>query len=132
MNRPEEWLISAELDLRAAKASLKEGVPNIACFLSQQAAEKVLKAAILTKNEKVPKVHALDELLNLAQVTNPKLKEFENEILFLDKFYVPTRYPDAFPGSLPEGLPSKETAQHAIELAQEVLDNVKSALAPKT
>lgn len=132
MNRPEEWLLSAELDLKAAKASLKEGVPNIACFLSQQAAEKVLKAAILTQNEKVPKVHALDELLNLAQITNPKLKEFENEILFLDKFYVPTRYPDAFPGSLPEGLPSEETAQHAIELAQEVLDNVKSALAPKT
>lgn len=132
MNRPEEWLLFAELDLKAAKASLKEGVPNIACYLSQQVAEKVLKAVILAQTGKVPKVHALDELLNLTQITNPKLKEFENEILFLDKFYVPTRYPDAFPGSLPEGLPSEETAQHAIELAQKVLDNVKSTLAPKT
>lgn len=132
MNRPEEWLLFAELDLKAAKASLKEGVPNIACYLSQQVAEKVLKAVILTQTGKVPKVHALDELLSHAQITNPKLKEIENEILFLDKFYIPTRYPDAFPGSLPEGLPSEETAQHAIELAQKVLDNVKSALAPKT
>ena len=30
---------------------------------------------------------------------------------FFDRFYIPTRYPDEIPGSLPEGLPNKKDAE---------------------
>lgn len=129
MSRIEDWLLSAELDLKAARGSLKENVPNIACFLSQQAVEKVLKAVILIKAGKVPKVHALDRLLDQIQQDVPGLREnFEKQILFLDQFYIPTRYPDTLPGSLPEGLPTTEVAEKAIACAIEIVEFIKSSL----
>jgi len=36
----------------------------------------------------------------------------------LDDYYIPTRYPDALPGTLPEGLPEQSDAENAIGLAR--------------
>ena len=129
MSRIEDWLLSADLDLRAARASLKDNVPNIACFLSQQAVEKVFKAVILRRDKRVPKVHALDKLLDEIQPTIPELKaNFEKQVLFLDQFYIPTRYPDTLPGSLPDGLPSVTVAEKAIASATEIVEFIKPLL----
>ena len=46
------------------------------------------------------------------------------EIILLDRFYIPTRYPDALPGSLEDDLPEKEDAQEALDLAKKVLETV--------
>lgn len=125
MNRVKDWLLLVELDLRAARGALEEGAPNIACFCSHQAVEKVLKAILLQKNLKVPKIHSLVELLDKAAIDKIELKEFEPKIVFLNQFYIPTRYPDALPGSLPEGLPTKEIAEKAIAYAAEVVSFIK-------
>ena len=50
---------------------------------------------------------------------------FYKECLILDRFYIPTRYPDAIPGSLSEGLPNKEDASEALQVAEEVLNFIK-------
>ena len=42
----------------------------------------------------------------------------------LDRFYIPTRYPDALPGSLPEGLPGLDDATQALHIARQVLNTV--------
>jgi len=42
--------------------------------------------------------------------------------------YMPTRYPDAVVGSLPEGLPKKEHAQSALGIASRILKFVKNKL----
>jgi len=39
----------------------------------------------------------------------------------LDRFYIPTRYPDALPGMLAEGLPGQQDAQEALDLARRTL-----------
>jgi HEPN domain-containing protein len=39
----------------------------------------------------------------------------------MDQYYIPTRYPDALPGSFPEGLPGKEDAEEAVLLASRVM-----------
>lgn len=39
---------------------------------------------------------------------------------------MPTRYPDALPGSLPEGLPSKKDAIEALELARELMNVIEN------
>jgi len=41
------------------------------------------------------------------------------------KTYHLLRYPDALPGSLPEGLPQRKEAEKALKCAQEVFDFVK-------
>lgn len=44
MNRSEDWFNQAKSDLDASKNMLKSGNYSWGCFLSQQAAEKTLKA----------------------------------------------------------------------------------------
>jgi len=44
------------------------------------------------------------------------------ELQLLDRFYIPTRYPDALPGSLPEGLPDAQDAAQALDLARQTLE----------
>jgi len=46
--------------------------------------------------------------------------ELNDALRLLDRFYIPTRYPDALPGTLPEGLllrPAVETAPEELKLA---------------
>lgn len=50
------------------------------------------------------------------------------ELLILDRFYITTRYPDALPGILPEGLPSEENAREAFNTAEEVLEIARKEL----
>jgi HEPN domain-containing protein len=46
-------------------------------------------------------------------------------VKLLDQIYIPTRYPDAIPGTLPEGVPNKAQAVDALEMAQEIFDLVQ-------
>lgn len=45
----------------------------------------------------------------------------------LDRFYIPTRYPDALPGVLPGGMPGRRDAEEALDLARSALRRVESA-----
>jgi len=78
-------------------------------------------------NGKVPpRTHRLADLLGLLE-PDP-FAEDRIEIQLLDRFYLPTRYPDALPGSLPEGLPDAGDAQEALTIAGKVLTQVKQLL----
>jgi HEPN domain-containing protein len=35
----------------------------------------------------------------------------------LDRFYIPTRYPDALPGAIEEGMPTQSDAEEALHTA---------------
>lgn len=123
MVSPKDWLLFAENDLKTAKAALTEDIPSNACFLAQQAVEKSLKGLILSTNQDIPKTH---DLLFLLKVSG--LIQFKTECLFLDKFYIPTRYPDAITGSLPKGLPDKIQAEQAIEYAEQIFNFIKDKI----
>ena len=51
------WLRQAESDLAFAELGAREGFPAQACFTSQQAAEKALKAIISPANVSSPDIH---------------------------------------------------------------------------
>lgn len=126
--KPEEkavknWFIMAEIDLRAAKAINKEGIFSAVCFHAQQVVEKILKGLILYYENEVPKTHDLMLLLNKLIKHQPDFKKYKENCEFLNKFYVPTRYPDAFPGSLPEGLPNKKDASESLEKAEKIFNS---------
>lgn len=112
------WINFAAEDLKIAELALKEGIYNQVCFHSQQCIEKVLKGYLLAKGKIYPKTHKLADLM--AAIEAETFNDLKTSILALDRFYIPTRYPDALPGSLPEGMPSKNDAMEALDIAREV------------
>jgi len=112
----ERWLEFARQDLQMAELAFKEGIYNQVCFHSQQCVEKCLKGLIANIGKTPPRTHSIVDLLGLlSSIYLPDLRE---DLAQLDIFYIPTRYPDALPGSLAEGLPSKEDAHEAIAVAR--------------
>ncbi len=104
-----------------AELAMQEGLYNQVCFHSQQCAEKAIKGLLVSQGGTPPRTHLLSDLLPLLE---PNPFGDEVEIQLLDRFYIPTRYPDALPGSLPEGLPTYEDAVEALTVARQVLETV--------
>lgn len=119
----ERWIRFACEDLRMAELALAEGIFNQVCFHAQQCVEKLIKGFIGYKGQVHPQTHKLVDLLSLLNET--PFDELTASIRLLDRFYILTRYPDALPGSLPEGLPSKEDAEEAIGVAQLLFERIK-------
>lgn len=120
-----KWIVFAQEDLKMAELALREGIYNQVCFHSEQCVEKVLKGYIADKGRIHPQTHKLADLL--AFISSSPFDNFKDEILILDRFYIPTRYPDALPGTLPKGLPSEKDAKEAIEVARTVLKKIEVA-----
>jgi len=60
----------------------------------------------------LPQTHKLADLFSY--LPEDPFEDMKDNILLLDRFYIPTRYPDALPGSLREGLPKEGDAEEAI------------------
>lgn len=117
-----DWLYFAESDLKTARVMLGEGVYHMTCFHAQQTVEKCLKAILRHYQKIIPKTHSLAKLAH--EVTLLGVKDFvDDDIPFVDQFYSPTRYPDTLPGSLPEGLPTKDDAEKALRTSETVFVN---------
>lgn len=108
-----------------ANLALGVSLYNQVCFHAHQAAEKTLKALIVYKESDSPKTHRLTELLMLLQDEEPALRALAGEIRSLESYYIPTRYPDALPGTLPEGLPGENEARRALTGARRVSETVR-------
>ena len=112
----DRWLEFARQDLQMAELALNEGIYNQVCFHSHQCIEKCLKAELANLNKKLPRTHSIVDLLGL--LPPECFAELREELEQIDIYYIPTRYPDALPGSLSDGLPEKEDAQTAISAAR--------------
>ncbi len=120
------WLAFAREDLAVAEAILDEGIFNQVCFHSQQCVEKALKGVLTWQGQAPPRTHSITDLLRL--LPEDWFAGREIEIASLDDYYIPTRYPDALPGLLPEGLPGRAEAQEALALARSVVEVVEGQL----
>jgi len=112
------WLDFAYEDLRMAELALKEKIYNQVCFHAEQCVEKVLKSFIINSGRIHPPSHKLADLTNY--LGESIFDDLKKDIISLDRFYIPTRYPDALPGSLPEGLPGESEAEEALKTAKAV------------
>jgi len=121
------WLSFAREDLRMADLAFRDEMFNQVCFHAQQAAEKCLKAVLHKKGQLPPKTHKIIDLLTV--LTELDLGELRETVLLLDRFYIPTRYPDALPGGFEEGLPTAEDAREALDTAARLLRTVESQMA---
>jgi len=118
----ERWLSFAREDLRVAEVVLKEEIYNQTCFHAQQCVEKALKGALARQGQTPPRTHAIADLLEL--IPADWLSDLRDDLRGLDDYYIPTRYPDALPGTLPEGLPGLTEAEEAVSLARIALERL--------
>lgn len=125
---PDAWWLFAQDDCKATSKLLKGGPWNLVCFHAQQGAEKALKAFLRLREGNVPRVHALAKLIELCAKHDRTFLRLKTIALSLDRYYIPTRYPEAAPGSLPEGLPNQADAKSAASELQKVLRFVKPKL----
>lgn len=118
------WFEQAKDDLKNAEKNLAQDIYYVCAFLSQQAAEKALKAYYIKTKREIPvKTHNL--------ITLGKALEVPEEILSylreLNSDYVTTRYPDAANG-LPSEIFDKAIALDHMTKAQEVMSWVTSRI----
>lgn len=120
------WIKSAILTLRSAKKDSDSGDYNWACFKSHQAAEKALKALLWGLG--APRTgHSLIELGNALKNVGIEVPDDIYEVVTrLSKFYIPTRYPDAWSEGVPEDYYTEIEAREAIDFAEKVISWVEN------
>lgn len=119
----ERWLAFASEDVRMARLAAGEGLWNQVCFHAQQAVEKCLKALLARAGQLLPRTHVIADLWRAqAEATRHALGDLESRLIELDRFYIPTRYPDALPGDLADGLPTEADAEEALSVADACLE----------
>jgi HEPN domain-containing protein len=91
-----EWLNRARSNLARAKVDIR--IPDVyledLCFDAQQAAEKAIKAVLLSLGVRFPYHHDLAELLDLSQKAGESIPKTVKEASRLTRFAVVTRYPE--------------------------------------
>ena len=107
-------LLKASSDLYSAEDILSGGrAYDMACFHSQQAVEKCLKALLASADEEYPLRHDLGELVERVKNRFPDLKFPWVEIMGLAPYAVEVRYDDEF-------FPNREDAQKALDAARSI------------
>jgi HEPN domain-containing protein len=124
------WLEQAEEDLKWADDLSRRGGYHIACFLAQQVGEKALKAFLYAQGEEVVLGHSVERLGSEAARREPRFEENRGRWAILDGFYIPTRYPNSLPDSIPARVYTQSAAQEAVVLAGEIVALVRALLLP--
>lgn len=128
MNRWQDWWTQAQADLRHARYALEGGHYEWACFAAQQAAEKALKALAEFHGRRLIG-HVLVRLLQALQDMGPSVPPaLWDKAKILDKFYIPTRYPNGLVEGAPTEFYTREEAEHALACATEILRFCESHL----
>jgi len=123
------WWLTAQDDLDAAKTMHQAGKYSHACFLSQQSGEKAMKALWFAIDGD-PWGHSVQKLV-MQFPQQDMLKGIENWLIhaaYLDKFYIPTRYPNGLPDLTPSQVYVLQDSDQAIEKAGFFLEETRKLL----
>lgn len=123
--RHHDWLRQAERKLASARWDLEGTFYEDACFTAQQAAELAAKALLESKG-RVELGHSVQALLKGAGVDDSDLIGAART---LDRYYVPTRYPNGFASGAPMDYYDQGTAEKAVDLAARIVQFVADAIA---
>lgn len=125
------WLEQAQEDLKWAHDLAERGGYHIACFLAQQVGEKAIKAFLYAQGEEIVIGHSIGRLCNRASTFEPEFSEKVKRWAILDGFYIPTRYPNGVPDSIPARVYTKDAASEAVLLAEEIVKFIVKLLSDK-
>jgi HEPN domain-containing protein len=126
----ERWLQTAEEDLRAAQLLRGSNMFAHACFLAQQSGEKSLKAMWYLLDQD-PWGHSIQRLAR--EFPEPGFisdtQDWLQRAAILDRFYIPTRYPNGLPDLTPGQSYFLPDANQAIKEATFFLEKARDLLA---
>jgi len=127
---PDEWLSHAKSDLRLASLAAGDELVRReqVCFHAQQAAEKAIKAVLLSREIEFPLTHDIEELLEIAESNGIKLPEDIREAGLLTPYAVESRYPGyAFEITEADLKEALQAAEHSVEWAETELKKPQGA-----
>jgi HEPN domain-containing protein len=123
----ERWLASAREDLAYARHAAAGGHHAPACFHSQQAAEKAVKAVHYARGARVVLGHTVRALIQSLDPRTEALEALLDAARELDLFYVPTRYPNGLDQGTPGQAFSAAHSSSAIALATRLVEVAAAA-----
>ncbi len=123
-----DWIRQAKRDLEMAKKAMESGFYEWSCFAAQQAAEKAVKA-VFQKLGAVAWGHSVYDLLKVLSKKVQVPEDVLNCGRALDKYYIPTRYPNGFEAGSPFEYFTEEDARNAILYCRRVVQFCESILA---
>jgi HEPN domain-containing protein len=124
MRRHEDWFRQAQRKLDSARWDIQGGFYEDACFSAQQSAELAVKALLESKG-RIEMGHSAYHLL---QITSGVPTDILAAARVLDRYYIPTRYPNGFPAGAPMDFYDQPTAEEAVRHADAILGFVGSQL----
>jgi HEPN domain-containing protein len=120
------WFEQAEADLRAAELSAAGAAYEWACFQSQQAGEKALKAYLYARGLTSIITHSLRRLLQECRALDRSFEELAEAGRLLDQHYIATRYPNGLDTELPPTRYYEQgDAETCLRSARSILERVK-------
>jgi HEPN domain-containing protein len=132
-NRSEasRWLQTAREDFETVEVLRKAGRHAHACFHAQQAGEKAIQA-VWHLHASDPWGHSLRKLIEDGGKVLPDVfgrwQDLLKDAARLDRYYIPTRYPNGLPDITPDAAFFREDAEAAIELARRLIDRAAATL----
>jgi len=130
------WFRQAVAELEVVRTLIAGRHYAPACFYSQQAAEKALKAVLYSQGQRVVLGHSVRDLAKRCKAYDASFGSVESDGALLDQLYIPTRYPNGLP---PPAVPSESyteshaqsalaSAERVVRVAEAFLRNRTSAL----
>ena len=131
MKRPREqmrrWLEQAEHQLEVTDTLLESGFWSDVCFMAEQTAQMALKAFLYGRGQRHVLLHSIQELASECREVDAAFAEVIEWGKVLDRYYIPTRYPDALPSpAVPFRSFTQDDARQARRYAANTVELVKT------
>lgn len=123
------WLEQAQADRYGAQLLFDGGSYHLTCFIAQQVAEKAVKAFLYAQGEELVVGHSVEALCRWAAEFEVDWEMLRLKVAPLDAYYIPTRYPNGLPDSIPARIYTQPVAQETLRLADLVLSLAQQKLA---
>lgn len=112
---PREWLNRARSNLSRSRMRSPDVYLEDSCFDAQQAAEKAIKAVMITMGVEFPYTHDLTRLLSLLEDAGTNAPDAVLQAGVLTEYATVTRYPGAYESV------SEEEYANAVRMAEVVV-----------
>lgn len=123
-NEARRWLAAAREDLALARHAAAGGFHSGACFHSQQAAEKAVKAVHYMRGARAVLGHSVRKLIEA--LDGAELEEMRDAARELDLLYIPSRYPNGLDAGTPGEAFSESQSSRAISHSESIIDRIAS------
>jgi HEPN domain-containing protein len=127
MNRAEDWLKQAEVDLDAAEVSAAHAYHEWAAFQAQQSAEKAVKALVQHVHAAV-RGHSIKAILDQLPAPLQAPAALSDAAREPDKVYVTARYPNGFVSGTPSDYFTAKNSEQLIGYARSILEFCRSQM----